>query len=123
MRGLPGGTYALRYATPDAYDMKLPDRRIANGEGLTASIPRGGVFTLYTKQVKILKPLLRGNIFGFSIATIAPNAQITIQRSLDPTVPNSWVPVGNLVMSGLQRDWSEPLDANWPQGFYRLVCR
>lgn len=47
--GLPGGIYGVKYTTPFEYDVDLPDRTISNGQSLSASIPSGGVITLYAR--------------------------------------------------------------------------
>jgi hypothetical protein len=47
--GLPADTYAIKYTTPSQYDVDLPDAVIGGGQSLTASIPDGGVITIYGK--------------------------------------------------------------------------
>ena len=47
--GLPGGVYGVKYTTPSEYDVDLPDRTISDGQSLSASIPSGGVITLYAR--------------------------------------------------------------------------
>lgn len=47
--GLPGGVYGVKYTTPVEYDVDLPNRTISAGQLLSASIPSGGVITIYAR--------------------------------------------------------------------------
>jgi hypothetical protein len=44
---LPPGTYGVSYSTTTAFDVVLPEARIAGGQNLTVSIPAAGVLTIY----------------------------------------------------------------------------
>jgi hypothetical protein len=49
VRGLPAGTYGLKFATSSAYDQNLPDVTISPGQSVPASIPASGVITIYQR--------------------------------------------------------------------------
>jgi hypothetical protein len=49
VRGLPAGTYGLKYSTVLAYDVNLPDVTIGNGAGVQSSMPGGGYLTIYQR--------------------------------------------------------------------------
>jgi hypothetical protein len=53
VRGLPSGTYGIKFTTSSQYDVDEPDVTIAAGQALDASIPRPGVITVYTKSSAI----------------------------------------------------------------------
>jgi hypothetical protein len=47
--GLPTGTYGIKYTTPGAFDVDLPDQTLSWGQAVTAAIPQAGVLTVYGK--------------------------------------------------------------------------
>lgn len=49
VRGLPAGTYGIKYATHGEHDGDLPDAVIRAGSALKAAIPAKGVITIYGK--------------------------------------------------------------------------
>jgi len=49
IQGLPGGTYGVKYTTPDQYDVNATDVSISPGQAVNASIPDQGVITIYGK--------------------------------------------------------------------------
>ena len=49
VRGLPPGTYGIKYTTANEYDVDLPDAVVAPGQSLSTSIPAAGVITIYQR--------------------------------------------------------------------------
>ena len=49
---LPAGTYGVKYATANVYDVDNPDVTINTGQKLTTSIPAVGLVTIYQKTAK-----------------------------------------------------------------------
>ena len=47
IQGLPGGTYGVKFTTPNQYDADLTNQTIGSGEALITGIPRDGVITIY----------------------------------------------------------------------------
>jgi O-glycosyl hydrolase len=121
VRGLPAGAYAVTYSTPTAFDAALPARNIAEGGEITVTMPRDGVCTIYSKNVRLLDPTLREERFAASIATLVPHATATLQRSSDPADSSSWSDVNTITMKGMREEWSVPLEPADEAVFYRVV--
>lgn len=49
VRGLPAGTYGLKYATSTAWDVNMPDATIGSGAGLQVAMPSAGYLTIYQR--------------------------------------------------------------------------
>ena len=49
VRGLPPGTYGLKYATSTTWDVNLPDVTIGSGGGVQAAMPSAGYLTIYQR--------------------------------------------------------------------------
>lgn len=47
--GLPAGTYGVKYTTASQYDIDATDVTLTTGQPLAASIPSGGVITIYAR--------------------------------------------------------------------------
>lgn len=49
VKGLPSGTYGVKYATASEWDIDAPDAILGDGYVLNASIPAAGVLTIYRR--------------------------------------------------------------------------
>jgi hypothetical protein len=49
VKGLPAGTYGIKYTTASQYDTDRPDVTISGGQNLPANIPAAGVITVYAR--------------------------------------------------------------------------
>jgi hypothetical protein len=49
VRGLPAGTYGLKFTTDARHDVDLPDVRVEAGGSVPAAIPAKGVITIYAR--------------------------------------------------------------------------
>ncbi len=88
IRGLPAGTYGIKYTTSREYDVDLPDITIGGGEALTTSIPMSGVLTVYAEKTGV----------GVNPLDKQPTRWAAIKRNAllpnypNPFNPETWIP-------------------------------
>jgi hypothetical protein len=88
IRGLPAGTYGIKYTTSREYDVDLPDITIGGGKALTTSIPMSGVLTVYARETGV----------GVNPLDKQPTRWAAIKRNAllanypNPFNPETWIP-------------------------------
>lgn len=116
--GLPAGTYGLNYSTAAQFNQSLPGQTIEIGGAVAASIPAAGALTIYPLQPVMTAAISGDNRIHLAIRSLKPGFTGSVERSSDPSQPNSWQEVGRSEGSDFLFDWSEPIGVS--PAFYRF---
>lgn len=120
IRGLPKGTYGLNYSTPSSFNVSLPQTTIAEGGEISATMPRDGVLTIFSKAVRVFDARSGNGSISFKTWSITPNARITVEKSPTPADPGSWSVAGIVSGDALVKEWSEAVGEGATAAFYRV---
>jgi hypothetical protein len=100
VKGLPAGTYGIKYTTSGAFDVDLPNVTIGLGEEVTTNIPAAGVLTVYSLNLvptidifprTTTVQMYESDTMNFTVTPLdADVSNLSFIWTLDGTVVEGW---------------------------------